>query len=105
MLRDLLVRVSAGLLCGAIAISCSHDEDKATENVGSVEQAALLAGAGGAAGAATVPGAGGATDTAGAAAGGAAAGGAPGAAGFGGEPPRRGSGGGGARAPGADLGA
>ncbi len=46
MLRDLLVRVSAGLLCGAIAISCSH-EDKPAEKVGSVEQAASLAGAGG----------------------------------------------------------
>ena len=46
MLRDLLVRVAAGLLCGAIAISCSHD-DKPTEPVASIEQAASLAGAGG----------------------------------------------------------
>jgi hypothetical protein len=58
MLRDLWVRVSAGLLSAAIAISCSRQEDKPRENVGSLEQAATLAGAGGEA--AIDPGAGGA---------------------------------------------
>jgi len=72
-----LVRVSAGLLSAAIAISCSHDEDKVSEKVGSVQQAAALAGAGGAD--PGVPGLGGAPDLGGApSAGGAADGGAGG---------------------------
>lgn len=82
MLRDLLVRASAGLLSAAIAISCSND-DKPAENVGSVEQA-LVAGAGGAAdaGAPSVPDPGGAPAVGGAptAAGGAADAGAGGQA-------------------------
>ncbi len=48
MLRDLLVRVSAGLLGVAIAVSCTREGDKPREDVGVLEQAATLAGAGGA---------------------------------------------------------
>lgn len=48
MLRDLLVRASAGLLSAAIAVSCSREESQPREVIGSVEQAATLAGAGGA---------------------------------------------------------
>lgn len=48
MLRDLLVRASAGLLGAAIAISCTREGDKPREDVGSLRQAASLAGAGGA---------------------------------------------------------
>jgi MYXO-CTERM domain-containing protein len=65
MLRDLLVRVSAGLLAGAIAISCSHAEEKPDENVGSIEQA-IVGGAGGAAAGAPATTPGGAPDAAGA---------------------------------------
>jgi hypothetical protein len=72
MLRDLLVRVSAGLLSAAIAVSCSHDEEKRAEPTSTVAEAVTLAGAGGAAaGAPAVP-----------------AAGAPDAGGAGGAPPK-----------------
>jgi MYXO-CTERM domain-containing protein len=45
MLRVLLARAAAGLVAGAIALSCSHDEN-AKESVGSVQEAATLGGAG-----------------------------------------------------------
>lgn len=45
MLRVLLARAAAGLVAGAIAVSCSHDEN-AKESVGSVQEAATLGGAG-----------------------------------------------------------
>ncbi|MDF3070348.1 MAG: uncharacterized protein K0R38_5949 [Polyangiaceae bacterium] len=48
MLRDLLVRASAGLLAAAIAVSCTRGGEAPREEVGSVQQAATLAGQGGA---------------------------------------------------------